>query len=70
MFFIMNSVDRSVGSPFCCDVVEVPNKKNNVATAKGEGLSHVVLGSTAYFEVNPHSNEHGPIEAQVTGKVS
>lgn len=47
--------------------MEVPNKKNNVATAKGEGLSHVVLGSTAYFEVNPHSTEHGPIEAQVTG---
>lgn len=56
------------GSPFCCEVVEIPSKKSSIATARGEGLSRVILGSAAYFEVNPHSPDHGPIEAQVIGK--
>lgn len=50
-------------------MIEVPNKKGNIATARGEGLSRVVLGSAAYFEVNPHSPDHGPVEAQVIGNV-
>lgn len=37
------------------------------ATARGEGLNSVVLGTVAYFEVNPHTSEPTVIDAIVTG---
>ncbi|XP_072156699.1 filamin-B isoform X2 [Bemisia tabaci] len=55
------------GSPFRCDVHEVPNKKGCTATARGEGLNQVVLGRFAYFEVNPHTPDHGSIDVQIIG---
>lgn len=59
-----------LGSPFRCDVVELPAKKGSTATARGEGLNQVILGSTAYFEINPHSFDPGQIEVQVIGTIS
>lgn len=63
------SISSNSGSPFRCDVVEIPGKKGSTATARGEGLNQVILGSTACFEINPHSLDHGPIEVQVTGAI-
>lgn len=54
------------GSPLRCEVLQVASKKAT-ATARGEGLNQVVLGTAAYFEVNPHTPEHGTIDAQVIG---
>lgn len=56
-----------LGAPFCCEIVESPSGTVSVATAAGEGLNQVILGSTAYFYVNPHSSNHGVIETRVIG---
>lgn len=48
-------------------MVQLPSKKAT-ATARGEGLNQVVLGTAAYFEINPHSSDHGSLDAQVIGK--
>jgi len=54
------------GSPLKCEVTDgVPYK--TTATASGEGLHSVILGTNAYFEVNPHSSEPTIIDALVTG---
>lgn len=55
------------GSPYKCEILEIPSKKGSTATARGEGLNQVMLGATAYFEINPHTPEHGPIDATVLG---
>lgn len=54
------------GSPLRCEVIDGSANKTT-ATARGEGLSSVILGTTAYFEVNPHSTEPTTIDATVTG---
>ncbi|KAG8281178.1 hypothetical protein J6590_063971 [Homalodisca vitripennis] len=54
------------GSPYRCEVMQLPSKKAT-ATARGEGLNQVVLGTAAYFEINPHSSDHGTLDAQVIG---
>lgn len=56
----------SAGSPLRCEVIDGSANKTT-ATARGEGLSSVILGTTAYFEVNPHSTEPTTIDATVTG---
>lgn len=57
-----------VGSPFRCDVLEIPNNKKTItAVAYGEGLKQVVLGRSSYFEVNPHVLDYGSIDAQIFG---
>ncbi|KAK9504384.1 hypothetical protein O3M35_010726 [Rhynocoris fuscipes] len=54
------------GSPLRCEVVDGSSNKTT-ATARGEGLNSVVLGTVGYFEVNPHSSEPTTIDAIVTG---
>ncbi|XP_014240191.1 filamin-A isoform X2 [Cimex lectularius] len=54
------------GSPLRCDVIDGSSSKTT-ATARGEGLNSVVLGTVGYFEVNPHTSELTTIDAIVTG---
>lgn len=55
-----------IGSPLRCEVIDGSTNKTT-ATARGEGLSSVILGTTAYFEVNPHSTEPTTIDVMITG---
>jgi hypothetical protein len=59
--------NKFIGSPLRCDVNDGSSNKTT-ATARGEGLNSVVLGSTAYFEVNPHTSDSTNIDATVSGE--
>ncbi|XP_069676636.1 filamin-A isoform X2 [Periplaneta americana] len=62
------------GSPFKCEVLELGvkemrqmhRKESRMVTVRGEGLKDVVVGSTAYFDVDPKGME-GRIDMEVVG---
>ncbi|XP_023727803.1 filamin-C isoform X3 [Cryptotermes secundus] len=62
------------GSPFKCEVLELGvkemrhmhRKESRMVTVRGEGLKDVVVGSTAYFDVDPKGMD-GRIDMEVTG---
>jgi len=63
------------GSPFKCEVLELGvkemrhmhRKESRMVTVRGEGLKDVVVGSTAYFDVDPKGMD-GRIDMEVVGK--
>lgn len=62
------------GSPFKCEVLELGvkemrhmhRKESRMVTVRGEGLKDVVVGSTAYFDVDPKGMD-GRIDMEVMG---